>query len=76
MSHIIPEHLKGIMIRTETRESGNLKFDPTCQCCKKVGNYPMAGWDVDETPFWICLECIEEVGFILHHYEKPEENEE
>ena len=68
--------IKGIMIRTQTRECGTLKFDPICDVCGKTGNYPMVGWDIVEETAWICLDCIEELGFDLHHYEENEEGEE
>jgi len=74
----------GIMIRTKTRECGSLKFDPKCNVCGKT-NYPMAGWDIEGDDSddaantwvgeeaWICLDCIEELGFDLHHYEEGED---
>ncbi len=68
--------MKGLMIRTEPRKCGDLVFHIDCNACGKRDSYPMAGWDLVEDTFWICLDCIEEVGFTLHHYEKPEENEE
>ncbi len=68
--------MKGLRIRTETRSCGSLKFDPKCDLCKKT-KYPMAGWDCkNEGETWACIDCLETTVFEVHHYEKPEENEE
>jgi hypothetical protein len=64
-----------IRIRTQTLKSGTIEFDPICDLCNKKGNYPMAGWDKMEEETWICLDCLEELGFKLHHYEENDNEE-
>jgi hypothetical protein len=71
--------MEEIQIITEDKinKSGDktwtIKYE--CDICKK-DNYPMASWSTDDDPFIhtiICLDCIEKIGFDLHHYEEPEE---
>lgn len=66
--------MKGLRIRTQTRKCGTLKFDPKCDLCKET-KYPMTGWDCEnEGETWVCLDCIEKVGFTVHHYEETEDD--
>jgi hypothetical protein len=49
--------------------------EPSCNLCSNP-NMPVVVWAVSpDSDAIICLECLEHIGFTLHHHEEKEEVE-